>query len=344
LLVLVGLSALIATGPGGCGLSRDGDPPAGMPPPGQSVLLTAGVRYATAPEGWADPTLDLYLPTGDTEPPVAVIVPDAGAGPSDPAGPADPSDTEYVDLARGLASAGVATVVVAWGVESPELTAVAGRSVEDLVEQTGQTTAEISCALRVAAARVGPRVGTRARPLVVVGHGAGANVAAMAVLSTPRPFATCFAGGDPPPVTAAVLWGGDWLGAVADDALGARVAPFLAAHSPWPGVDSLATSTYLELGVNANRLVGRSVETWPTSSYVTTRDPTGAITDDLQRVGAFDDGRLDLVDATRAFAVGLRDAGIQSRERELHGEGDPDTLGPRVRALVVQSVVQLTRP
>lgn len=333
---LVALSAVLATGAGSCGVSPDADPsPAGMPSRGAAVLVTSGVRYAAAPPGWTDPTMDLYLPTGDTEPPVAVVVPDAGA---DPAGP------EYVALARDLAAAGVAAVVLAWGVESTELTAIAGRAVEDLVAQTEQTTAEISCALRVTASTAGPQVGTPVRPLVVVGHGAGANAAAMATLATAGTFGTCFAGGDAPRVTAAVLWDGDWLGAVADDVLGAGVSAFLAVHSPWPTVDSLGTSTYVEVGVNANRLLGRGVEVGPTSSYVTTRDPAGAITADLERVGAFDDGSLDPVDVTRAFAVGLRDGGVQSRERELHGEGDPDTLGPRVRALVVQSVVQLTRP
>jgi len=32
------------------------------------------------------------------------------------------------------------------------------------------------------------------------------------------------------------------------------------------------------------------------------------------------------------------------REREVHGEGDPDTLGPHVRRRLVDSVVQLARP
>lgn len=343
----MGLSAVLVAGAAGCGVSPDdGRSPVG-PSGDAGVLVTSGVRYAGTPPGWADPTLDLYLPSGAAAPPVAVIVPDAGASAGGSAGAGAGADTagpEYVALARDLAAAGVAAVVVAWGVESPELTAVAGRAVEDLVAQTEQTSAEISCALRVAATTTGPQVGTPVRPLVVVGHGLGANAAAMAALTPSRPFGTCFAGGDAPTVTAAVLWDGDWLGAVADDVLGAGVSSFLAAHSPWPAVDALDTATFVEVGVNANRLVGRAVEAGPTSSYVTTRDPAGAITEDLERVGAFDDGSLDPVDVTRAFAVGLRDGGVQSREREVHGEGDPDTLGPRVRALVVQSVVQLTRP
>jgi hypothetical protein len=67
------------------------------------------------------------------------------------------------------------------------------------------------------------------------------------------------------------------------------------------------------------------------------------MTTDLRNVDAFADGAVDPVDVTRAFSVGLGDARVVSQEREVHGEGDPGTLGPRVRALVVDSVVQLTR-
>ena len=332
LLGVVGVAAVL----GACstGISPE-DEPTGTPSQDQSVLVDSGVRYAGAPTGWSDPLLDLFLPADAGESPVALIVPDAGA---------DPRSADYLRLARDLAARGVIAAVAHWGVESPQLTAVAGRTVEDLVAQAHQVTAEVACAARVAASRIGPRVGTPDRPLVLVGHGSGANAAAMAALTRAPPFDTCFVGGDAPRVAAAILWDGDWFGAVADDALGAGAATFLATYSPWPSVDSLGTQTFVEVGVNANRLVGLAVAAVPTTSYVTTRDPSGSMTDDLVRVKAFDNATLDPVDVTRAFEVGLRDGGVQSREREVHGEGDPDTLGPRVRALIVQSVVQLTRP
>lgn len=332
LLAIVGLSAVLSAC--SAGVSPE-DEPTGSPSANQSVLVTSGVRYAGAPVGWSDPLLDLYLPVDAGDLPVALLVPDTGA---------DARGVDYVRLARDLAARGVVAVVAHWGVESPELTAVAGRTVDDLVAQAHQVTAEVACAMRVAAGRIGPRVGTPARPLVLVGHGAGANAAAMAALTTAPPFDTCFVGGDAPRPSATILWDGDWLGAVADDALGTGAATFLPTYSPWPSVDSLRTSTFVEVGVNANRLEGLEVEAVPTTSYVTTRDPSGAMTADLERVEAFDDGSIDPVDVTRAFALGLRDGGVPSREREVHGEGDPDTLGPRVRALIVQSVVQLTRP
>ena len=300
------------------------------------MLVYTDVAYAAAPAGWVRPVLDLYLPAEAGEPPLAVVVPDAGA---------DPRGSDYGGLARDLARSGVAVGVVHWGVESPELVTVAGRPVDELVGQAAGTTSEVACALTVAAAQVGIRKAiSPAHAVVVVGHGLGANAAAMATLTAPRDFESCFAATDPPHVSAALLWDGDWLGAGLDDALAEHISGFLPAYSPWPRVDSARTTTYIEVGVNGNRLDGLAVEATPTSAYLTARDPRGGITDDLSAVDAFADGAVDPVDSTRAFAVGLRDAGVQSRERELHGAGEPDTFGPQVRSLVVQSVVQLTQP
>ncbi len=296
------------------------------------VLVTEGVRYATAPEGWSDPTLDLYVPADAADPPLAVLVPDSGTPPGDPTAEA---------LARGIAERGVAAAVVRWGVADPALATFAGRSVGEVVAQAEGGNAEVACALAVAAAQAGPGVGSADRPLVVLGHGAGANAAGMAALTPTPSDPSCFVPGDAPHVAAAVLWDGDWLGAVAGDLLGPEAARFLRAYSPWPSADTMSTTTFVEVGVNANRLTGRSVEATPTSAYVTDRDPDGELTRDLVAVEAFADGALDPVDVARAFSVGLGDGQVVNREREIHGEGDPDVLGPQVRSAIVESVVQL---
>ena len=232
------------------------------------MLVIKDVPYASAPPGWASPVLDLYLPEETGEPPLSVVVPDAGA---------DPRGSDYTGLAGDLASKGVAVAVVQWGVESPELAAVAGRPVDELVAQAAGTTGEVACALAVAAAKLGIRGATSsAHPLVVVGHGLGANAVAMATLTTPRPFEACFAAERPPHVSAALLWDGDWLGAQLDDALAGDISGFLPAYSPWPEVDSVRTTTYVEVGVNANRLAGLGVEATPTSVYLTAVTPEAA--------------------------------------------------------------------
>ena len=296
-----------------------------------TVLVTSGVRYAGAPDGWRDPTLDLYLPGDAGEPPVAVVVPDPAA---------DPAVSEA--LGRAVAARGVVAAVVQWGVADPALAALAGRAVDDVVAQVEQVNAEVGCAVAAAASEAGAGVGGPGRPLLVVGHGAGANAAAMAALLPVEPFPGCFVAGAPPPVAAVLLWDGDWLGTVADDVLGAGAAPFLAAYSPWPSADVMSPRPYVEVGVNANRLAGLAVGAAPGSEYLASRDPSGGLAADPREVDAFADGAVDPVDVTRAFAAALGDAEVASREREVHGEGDPDTLGPRVRALLVESVVQLS--
>lgn len=327
-------AVVAATLLGGC---AGGGPPArgATTATAPEVLVSTGIRYAAAPPGWRDATLDLYLPPETGEPPLAVLVPDAGTGPDDPTSEA---------LARAVASRGVAAAVVRWGVEDPALVTLAGRTVDDVVAQVGEERSEVACAVAVAADRAGPGVGSPDRPLVVLGHGAGATAAGTVALTATPPHPTCAVPGEAPRVAAAVLWDGDWLGAVADDLFGEETAGFLRAYSPWPSVDTASATTYVEVGVNANRLVGRAVEAGPGSAYLTTRDPTGELTSDLEQVGAFADGAVDPVDVARAFAVGLADGGVANREREVHGEGDPDVLGPRVRAELVESVVQLARP
>jgi hypothetical protein len=329
------LAATLAVA-GACGGGAPSDEvPTGSATTGGGVLVTTGVRYAAPPAGWVDPVLDLYAPADAGDAPVALVVPGparAGASP------------DVVLLARDLAAQGVLAVVAHWGVERADLTAVAGRPLPEVTAQAEQTTAEVACALRAAVARTAVGQPGPDRPLVVVGHGVGADAAAMASLLPAPDFPTCFTAGVVPQVAAAVLWDGDWFGAALDVALGEGMSSFLPAYSPWPRVESLAMSTFVEVGVNANRLLGLAVDAGPTSSYVTVRDPAGAMTRDLEQVGAFDNGSLDPVDVARGFAVGLHRAGVQYREREVHGEGDPGTIGPRVRAMIVQSVVQLTTP
>ena len=89
-LLLGTLTALLAMG--GCevtppGLDEDGSM---LPSSGDNgVLMYTDVAYATAPAGWVRPVLDLYLPAEAGEPPLAVVVPAAGA---------DPRGSDYVVL------------------------------------------------------------------------------------------------------------------------------------------------------------------------------------------------------------------------------------------------------
>jgi len=330
---LLAVAAAVVAAASACGPPGESAPGATGSSDPARVLVVSGTRYAAAPEGWRDAPLDLYAPAATGEPPLAVVVPDPGGDPA-----------AYDALARGIADRGVAVAVVRWGVEDPALVTLAGRPVDEVVAQLEQVSAEVGCAAAMAASLAGGGVGTPERRLLVVGHGVGANAAGMAALTPVAPFPGCFAQDPAPRVAAALLWDGDWLGAVAGDALGDDAARFLLAYSPWPSADALSTDTYVEVGVNANRLEGLEVAGGPGTEYLRTRDPTGALTSDLRAVGAFADGAVDPVDVTRAFAVALGDAEVVSREREVHGEGDPGTLGPRVRALVVEGVAQLARP
>ena len=78
-LVLGALTAVLVLG--GCEVTPPGtDEEGSMLPSGgdNGVLVYTDVAYAAAPAGWVRPVLDLYLPAEAGEPPLAVVVPDAG--------------------------------------------------------------------------------------------------------------------------------------------------------------------------------------------------------------------------------------------------------------------------
>ena len=99
--------------------------------------------------------------------PVVVLVPGGGWTSADPSG--------LVPLAASLAAAGMTVVLVTYR------TATSGTYYPGPLQ-------DVTCAVAFAAARATP--GVAPRPLVVVGHSAGANLAALAVL-VPQRAATC---------------------------------------------------------------------------------------------------------------------------------------------------------
>jgi len=327
--LLAGLLAAACTTP-------DDGAPTGSPatPGGPDVVVVRDEPYAAMAQGgpWMPAAMDVYAPRDAAGFDVVLVVPAAGVA---------AAGGEAEELGRVLAESGLTAAVATWGVPVEQRIA-AGAPVEDVVADVRRSTAMVGCALDYLAETTG-QAADRDRRLYVVGHHTGANAAEMATMADVDYLDGCLATPDDTVVTAAVLWDGDWLGTVAGDALGADAAPFLAAYSPWPSADTMSPRPYVEVGVNANRLEGQAVETEPGGEYVATRDPTGALTSDLRTVEAFEDGAVDPVDVTRAFAVGLGDADVAHREREVHGEGDPDTLGPRVRALIVEGVAQLAQ-
>ena len=83
---LLVVAAAVVAAVSACGAAGESGPTAvGSSSPAQ-VLVVSATRYASAPEGWRDPTLDLYVPAEAGPRPLAVVVPDPGGDPrQDPA-------------------------------------------------------------------------------------------------------------------------------------------------------------------------------------------------------------------------------------------------------------------
>jgi hypothetical protein len=128
------------------------------------------------------------------------------------------------------------------------------------------------------------------------------------------------------------------------DGLGEDAARAVAALSPWP---SLADAPKIPVALvvsDAARAVsercGARDEAWMVS-----RDPTGAMRDRLDEVGAYADGCQDLGDAAEATAAAMRDAGIPAEvvaltdETTLFGAGaHAESLGAADLATLAQTI------
>lgn len=111
-----------------------------------------------------------------------------------------------------------------------------------------------------------------------------------------------------------MLWDGDFLLANPGfDVFKKDMARILAIMTLWP---SLATAPHVrsvELAVSTNSRNGLST---PNASkdaeWLAWRDPTGKMQEDLDALGAFDDGWLDVGEEAEAMIVGLRARGIHA--------------------------------
>jgi acetyl esterase/lipase len=158
---VLAVAALLAALLGACGDS--GNPSSDAPPPAVDPSLT--VEYSP---GLAE---DIYLPAGQGQVPLVVLVPGGSWTTADPAG--------LAGLAAELSEAGVAAATTT--IRAAEDGVVYPVPVEDVL-----------CAVATAVDQVDAR-GFVADPVVVLGHSSGAHLAALAVLAVDDYSPSCAA-------------------------------------------------------------------------------------------------------------------------------------------------------
>jgi hypothetical protein len=306
-----------------------------LPPPSSAtVTVTRDIRYASSvPDlaAWSDPLLDVHAPAGARGLPLVVMFP--------PHGLAKDAVEAFDQLADAVAEAGAVAVVANWSqLEDPPASFEDPAALEALAG-LGQSVA--GCAVSYAVAHAAD-YGADPSRLVLLGELYGGNTASKIALGTPAAFPACDA-------TAAwratglVGWDTDWLATMpAWDGFGADAARAVAALSPWPSLAD-APKIPVELVVSdvALAVSGRCDDR--DADWMAWRDPTGAMRDRLDEVGAYEDGCQDLGDAAKATAAEMQALGIPAEIVALADGTSQAGNGGHVASLGADDLATLTQ-
>ena len=272
------------------------------------VVKTSDISYATkTPAGdWNKPLLDVYAPARAKDLPMVVILP------NDPSVLTKDGLTAYRLLAEEIAQEGAVAVVANWGQASPLPWTV--QRAQESASLMGRGRDSVACAVSFAAAHA-TQFGADPSRLVLLGHGASANVASMAALGRSSPFPGCSAkpGGWRP--KGLLLWDGDWLTeASVWDRFGATIPTVMAAYTPWKLLDT-APVMPVEFAVDDNSItILRRCE--HEGNWLALRDPSGELAGRLEGLGtlagpgALADGCIDLREGAEVMAAAMAQHGF----------------------------------
>jgi hypothetical protein len=270
---------------------------------GAVATVATNVRYAdTAPEGWREPLLDVYAPSGAKDLPLVVLFHGAPTA-------VDKTGSGLVDypaLAEEIASRGAVVVSANWGLYDAPMPGDA----QAFVASVDQGCDETACAISYAAAHAGDW-GADPQRLVVIGHSGGATQVSPTVLGEAQPFPGC-ASDTEWDAKGVVLWEGDML--VEDPSVWPYedgMADMLAAFTPWGFLDSgfdgaiaFVVSDHSAANPEFQRCDGRA--------FLDDRDPSGTIEAGLDAIGAFDDGCIDIREESAVTARTMEERGFDT--------------------------------
>jgi hypothetical protein len=294
-------------------------------------VVATDVKYAdTAPEGWLEPLLDVYAPSGAKDLPVVVlfhgnpaVVDKTGSG-----------SVDYPSLIEEVASHGAVVVSANWGPSTAPMPA----DVPAWVDSIDQGRDETACAISYAAAHAGDW-GADPQRLVVIGHSGGATQVSPTVLGEAKPFPGC-ASDTEWAAKGVVLWEGNML--VDDPSVWPYeegMADVLAAFTPWGFLDSSFDGA-IAFAVSDDSAADPEFRRCDGRDFLDDRDPSGTIEAGLDAIDAFDDGCIDIREEAAVTARVMKEHGFNTKMVALT---DPATthmgLGEADRAQLADVVM-----
>lgn len=274
--------------------------------------------------------MDVYRPVNSHDAPLVVLFP--------PHLVTKDLWLSFPELATALAEQGAVVTVANWSQLGAD-----PASTRELLKVIAQGRAVQSCAIAYAVTHA-HEYGADLRRLVVVGEAYGGNVAAVTTLGPrPAPMTACAAPATTWKATGLLTWDSDWAAAMPSwDTYGADVARITAALTPWP---SLATAPHIPVVLaysTAMAQIERRCETTSSPEWLTMRDPSGTMREQLLEMDAFADGCVDSGDAAKALAAAMRQEGIPATGLRLDGATTTEeVLDPVDQKALVAAITHL---
>lgn len=265
------------------------------------VSTTSNVLYQEDTDGTRY-TMNVYVPaTGDGPWPVAVMIHGAGGFTLD-------------HWARDVARQGVVAFVAYWSDTGLP------PSAEEFRTAVTATTERLACAVRFARAEA-ERYGGDPSNVTLLGHSAGANYASVIAFADPEVPEGCLVDEGSVLPDNLVLFDGDWLimGLPEGwDRLLREDRGVMDTITPW---SHLEESDRMPVHILDSDAPGLYRDAEGADRWLALRDPTGVFYQELQRGGAFDDGKVSEHEAQRLLYDRFQSLGYEVSFHPLPDSG-----------------------
>jgi len=295
--------------------------------PSMEVQTDAGVEYLVGADGTVY-VLDVYRPTEVGPWPVVVML--HGAGGSGP---------HWDEWIQAVAAQGAVVFVPTWANNMPWVSVEAARA--DFQGITGQ----LACSVAFARAKAGAYGGDPSN-LTIFGHSAGANYASVIAFGKPKVLTGCVAKSGSVVPENLVFFEGDFL------LFGASIwTPLLQAdpgvmddQTPWPYLHVAAPfPTRIMVSETGAKTLKEPLkgDPWAEDSWLALRDPTGELRLELQELGAFEDGWLDVGETHALLQHHLEALGSEA-SLDVFPRSNHANLSEEGLQLLVDAILQRT--
>ena len=256
------------------------------------AVVTSNIPYETANPVTLPGVLDVYAPARGGGWPVVVMF--HGGPPLDKA--------NLRQKAEKVADLGFVVFAATWG---------AGGDFPPSYEQLLANQSQAACAVAFARTHAA-EYGGDPETMIVFGHSAGANMAALTAFARPEPTAGCLGGTELGAIDALVTYEGDWVAMGPDVPWDSQITAdprILDGYTPMSFLPEHPDLRVVMLVSEHPGAEHRVSDAAAVESFIAVRDPSGDLRAYLEANDAFVDGAFDLAETQQVLFSALRAQG-----------------------------------